>query len=346
MRAIILVSVLLMAAVAASAEAAVDLYVGEVTVADQGGAERSRALPLALEQVFRKLSGVREFDDYPLVRPALDRASETVLSYHYRKVTGVLPDGGEAEELRLVARFAETAVDDLVRASQLPLWPPERSPLLVWQIVDDGLDRRIMPVEFEYTRQSMADVAEQRGLELAWPSPDEEGTYAVDDQILWGGYTEDLAAAQGDGVLIAGARREGPEWGVRMNLGYKGQHWTWRLNGLDLQATLIDGMHQVVDQIAAVGMIAASDLGSWQQELTVGGLRGPDDYLRCLNYLQNISVVEGIDVLSARSGMVVFRLALSAMPRHLEEALDGGGVLERPEGENTYLLIEATPDDS
>ena len=126
MRAIIQVSVLLLAAVAGPAEAAVDLYVGEATVADQGGAERSRALPLALEQVFRKLTGLRGFDDYPLVGLALDKASDTVLSYHYRKVIGVLPDGGEAEELRLVARFAEAAVDDLLRTSQLPRWPPER----------------------------------------------------------------------------------------------------------------------------------------------------------------------------------------------------------------------------
>jgi hypothetical protein len=346
MRTILLLTVLFLAPLACRAATAIDLYAGEVTVADQGNRERDRALPLALEQVLQKLSGLRQFDDYPLVHPALGRAPEIVVTYYYRKVESTLADGSAGEELRLVARFSDESVNEMVRALQLPLWRPERRPLLAWMIVDDGQGRRVMPIEFGDTRQSMEDVAERRGLPLEWPTPDAEGVYQVDEQILWGGYTEDLALAGEEGVMIAAARREGAEWNVRINLGYQGQNWSWRLDDIDLQAALTEGMEQTVDQIAAVNTIEAADLGSWQQEVTVTGVGSAADYRRCLNYLQGISVVDGVTVVAARPGAVTFRLSLSALPRYLEQTLESGGVLERADAGGAYLLVGVDPSDA
>jgi hypothetical protein len=349
MRTLLLLSLLILAPLARPADMAQELYVGEVVVADQGGGERARTLPLALEHVLQKLSGLRQFDDYPLLGPALERAPEMVLSYYYAKVPGPEADGSESEELRLVARFAEAAVDEMARALQLPLWQPQRNPLTAWLIIDDGLDRRIMPLEYGYAQQAMEQVADRRGQPLVWPDPDPEGSYAVDEQILWGGYTEDLAQPGGDGVLIAAARREGLEWGVRINLGFRGQHWSWRQNDIDLVVALSEGMQQVIDQVATVQTIAASDLGSWQQDLTVSGLAGAQHYRRCLAYLQGISLVERVEVVSARTGAVTFRLGLSAMPSYLEEILESGQVLQRSEEGDSWLLAGALagalPDD-
>jgi len=345
MRTILLLSLLILAPLVCRAADAPGLYVGEAVVADQGTGERARALPAALEHVLQKLSGLRQFDDYPLLRPALTQAPQMVVSYHYRKAAGLQADGSASEELRLVASFAEAAVDEMVRALQLPLWQPQRDPLTAWLIIDDGVDRRVMPVEYGYAQQAMEEVAERRGQPLAWPSPDPEGLYAVDQQILWGGYTEDLADSSGQGVLIAAARREGQEWGVRINLGFRGQHWSWRQSDIDLPAALTEGMQQAVDQVAAVQTIAASDLGIWQQDLTVRGLAGAADYRRCLAYLQGISLVDSVAVVSARPGTVTFRLGLSALPSYLEEIIDSGDVLQRAAEGDGYLMAGAQADD-
>ena len=346
MKTLFLAVLLILAPWGDAIAAPIELYVGEAAVADQGSSERNRALPLALAHVLQKLSGVRRLDDYPLVAPALDRAPEMVLSYHYRSAPGLLPDGSEIEELRLVARFAEPAVDEMLRATELPLWQPQRKPLTAWLIVDDGFGRRVMPVEFDYTRKSMEDVARWRGLPLIWPAPDADGVYAVDEQILWGGYTEDLAASRNEGVLIAAARREGLAWNVRINLGYQGQHWSWRLDDIDLQAALTEGTQQAVDQVAAVNTILAGDLGSWEHEMKLVGLRGAADYRRCLNYLQNLSVVDGVSVVSAGPGSVWLSLSLRALPRYLEESIEAGGVLERLGEDGAYRLLTVEPNDS
>ena len=371
---------------AAGSGALADLYSGEAAVTGQGAAERERALPLALEQVLVKLSGLPHFEDRPLVRPALERAPAILLSYHYRNVVRPGPDGAEVPEQRLVARFSPAEVDDLARALQLPVWRYDRPALVVWLVVDEGGERRIMPVEFMDVVAAMSDVAAGRGLPVEWPEATleaeagveagvEAGTgaetgmdvaaeasaetgaetavetgveasaYAVDPALLWGGYTEDLATPDGKGVMIVAARRDGPEWGVRINLGYKGRHWAWRLQDNDLHAALVTAMHQAVNQLAEANSIAATDLGSWEQDLSVAGLRDAGDYQRCLAYLQALNIVERVSVVSARPGVVTFRLALQALPRHLDESLAADGVLSWVEAEGRYLLAEVNPDE-
>jgi hypothetical protein len=253
-------------------------------------------------------------------------------------------DGSETNELRLVARFAAPAVDEAARALRLPLWQPDRTRLVTWLIVDNGGDRRIMPVEYRYVRESMTDAAALRGLPLEWPEPGPEGEWGIDPQLLWGGYTEDLQSSDKEGVMIAAARREGQQWSVRINLGYKGQYWGWRVEDLDLQAAMNTALHEAVDQVAAANTIAATDLGSWQQTLTIAGLGGAAEYQRCLAYLQGLSVVESVQVVAAQPGAVTFKLGLNALPRYLEEALAAGRVLEWRESEARYRLQGAGRD--
>jgi hypothetical protein len=209
---------------------------------------------------------------------------------------------------------------------------------MTWLVVDDGLDRRVLPIEFRYVQDSMADVAAARGLPLRWPEPAADGTWDVDLQLLWGGYTEELDVPEGEGVMIAAARREGADWGVRINLEYEGRNWAWRVDDPDLEVAMNVALNQAIDQIAAANSIAATDLGSWEQVLNVSGLAGAGDYQRCLGYLQGLSVVDRVDVVSARPGEVSFRLGLNALPRYLEEALQSGNVLEWVDGATDYRM--------
>ena len=315
-----------------------DLYSGEAVVEDQSAATRRNALPEALRQVLSRQSGLRDFETYPVVEPALQRASSIVLSFHYRSVAILNADGSSEEETRLVARFSDREVDELMRSLQLPLWRPGRMPVEAWLVIDDGQSRRVFPVELDYARQSLERVAERRALPLVWPEPGEDGSFAVDLQLLWGGYTEELVRNEDDGAMILAARREGPFWSVRTNLAYGGENWAWRLQDIDLQSVLDESMEQAIDRIAAAATIAAEDLGTWVHEVTVTGLRGRLDYERCLEYLQGISTVNRVAVHSARAPSVVYRLELNALPRYLEEAIAGGGVLEATDTVGEFRL--------
>jgi hypothetical protein len=340
MRMILLISLLTWLPIPGSQAATIDIYTGEAVVAGKEAGERRRALPLALKHVLQKYSGLRSFEDYPLVEPALGKASSILVSFHYRNVETIMADGGDGEELRLVANFSENSVDEMARALLLPLWKTERGPTDVWIVVDDGLDRRIMPVEFAYAWDAMADVAAWRGFPVNWPAADEEGRYAIDAQLLWGGYTEDLGVDPRSGTMIAAARREGPQWSVRNNLTYNSQNWTWRIQDIDLQSALTQSMQQAVDLVAAANTIAATDLGNWTHELNVAGIGNAGDYARCLGYLQQLSMVNRVSVVSAQPGSVAFRLELGALPQYLEETLLGGQFLGFDEDEHNYYLLQ------
>ena len=175
----------------------------------------------------------------------------------------------------------------------------------------------------------MEQTASLRGLPVEWPELDEEERQLRDTRLVWGGFTDYLVerGAPADGVAIIAARRVGPQWTVRWNLANESQGWSWQNMDVDLVLALQEGIHQVADQVAAANAIAVSDQGIWTIELTIGGLNGANAYARCIDYLQNLSLVNAVDVLGADPGRVHFRLQLNASQEYLIEAFRQGTVL-------------------
>lgn len=317
----------------------VDVYAGEALVADQSPGERDRAMPRALLNALQKHSGLRDFSAVPGLDQALTVAPSIVVSYYYDTVELPRADGSLEQELRLRASFAGPRVDELARSLQLPLWRADRQALEVWVVVEEGVRREIMPLERAYLQTRLDDIARRRGQPLTWPRPDEDGMYAVDTRLLWAGYTEDLASVKGTGVLILAARRQGPIWSVRANLGFGGEHWGWRLEGVDLDTVLADGLQQAIDQVAAAKSIGAGGLSSSEFELTVEGVDTAASYQALLAYLQRLALVDQVDVSAARPDAITFRLRLNALPDYLLDVFDQDGVIEETRQAGRYALV-------
>jgi len=316
-----------------------DLYSGSAPVSDQSPAQRQSAMPESLKQVLQKISGLTVFDEYPQVQPALATAGSMAISFSYRTRERLLPDGTVENELLLVTNFAPRAVDDLVKELQLPLWKSERRPVTLWFLVDDGVGRRIMPIEFQQEFDSMAQVAADRGLPVRVPIADEEGGFAVDPQLLWGGFTEELQESGPVDALVVAAGRDGPEWNVRMTLDYGSVDWSSRQRGIRLVDVLVQAMNEAINEVAASQSIAAADLGQSIYSLTVSGVLTSADYVRCLNYLQSLSLVNEVAVVSARPGQVQFNLALAATPQYLLSSFESDGVLFPTAVEGEFSMI-------
>ena len=324
-----------------------DLYTATVAVADQSQAAREAAFPLALVQVLGKLSGLQNFESNPEVATAAQNARSLVVSFYYDQLEVNVESNDslsadrdlQAMQTQLVARFAQVGVDQLLRDLALPRWPPVRPALSVWLLIDDGLSRRVLPVEYEYLRRPLQRVADVRGLPLIWPQPTDNGTYNVDVQLLWGGYTETLEQQGNPGrVLIIAARREGPEWSARLNLEYEDENRAWRSRNISLEEALIVSMHQVVDEIALVHAIAPSQQGNWVFDLSVDGISTSEDYARCLAYLESLSIVDDVAIEAANPASISMSLSLNATPDYLQQALDDDGVLEYEDGSGHYVL--------
>jgi len=311
------------------AVADVDLYSGEVFVASQSVADRDKALPAALAQVLEKLSGLRELPLSPALDEALNDANRLLRSYRYARADRTAADGTITQELQLVALFMQAEVDRIVQQAGLPRWRKERPAVQVWVVLDNGLNRQLKPLEFDYAWESVERISEQRGLPIIWSELDEEEKQLLDMRLVWGGFTDYLVerGAPQDGVAIIAAARVGPQWNVRWNLASGSQSWSWQISDFDLMNALAEGAHQMADHIAAGNTIAASEQGVYTIDMTVGGLNNARSYAHCLGYLQNLSLVNAVEILGADPGRVHFRLQLNASQEHLSEALRLGTVL-------------------
>lgn len=332
---------LVLALAAAAPAGAVDLYSGDVSVPDQGVSERQKAVPAALIQVLQKHSGLRELPLHPSLDSALLSANRIMVSFHYREHERLAPDGTVGKEWRLVAGFLPEAVDAIVRDLELPRWRAERKPVTIWIVVDDGQGRRLLPVEYEYARDALTDVAGIRGLPIAWPQLSEEEMELIDLQLLWGGFADELPRRDDNDVVIVAARREGPVWNVRWNFAGHRETSGWRIRDTDLSFALVDGLHRLTDLVAARDSIAPSAQGDWQAEIRVLGFRGAPDYASCLTYLESLSVVERVVVAEAGLGTVRFRLDLNATPEYLERELQRDRVLVAGPVDSEYWLAHA-----
>lgn len=309
--------------------AEIDLYSSEVVVASQGEEDRIKALPEALIRVLQKLSGQREIPVSPSLDQALGYAERMLLSFRYKNVERTGPDGNTNEELRLVARFMQAEIDNVVRQVGLPRWQKDRPPVQIWVVLDDGHGRQLKPFKYEYAWDSMEHVAASRGLPIMWPELDEEEAQLIDIGLVWGGFTDYLVerGAPDDGLAIIAARREGPQWTLRWNLAAGEQLWSWQNSDTELMFALADGIHRMTDEVAAINTIAASEQGQWTIDIMVNELHRAGDYAKCLAYLQSLSLVTAVDVLAAAPGLVHFRLQLNAKPEYLVEAFNRGSVL-------------------
>jgi hypothetical protein len=325
---------------APSLKADIDLYEGVVPVPDQGAATRQAALPDALRHVLGKLSGLRELPPGPELDAALADAERLVLAFGYRQDLETQPDGTEVERLLLVASFAPPAVDELVRSLGLPRWRAEREPVVLWVVVDDRRERALMPPEYQFELDRMAESAERRGLPVAWPGLSQELMELVDLQLLWGGYTEQLV---GDGTGTAGAaivaaRREGAEWNVRWTYADRNTSNSWRSRAPGLEEALEQGVQQLADLVATINAIGPAGQGRFQAELILTGLAGSDDYARSLGYLEGLGVVDGISVTGIDPAGLRLVLDLNAAPSYLDGILRQDGLFEAGEAPGSWRL--------
>lgn len=324
-----------------AAALAQDLYSGVVPVQGQGADERAAQLPQVLRQVLQKQSGLYELPAQAGLEGALQRASELLIGFQYQDFERLLPDGSTQQELQLQGRFQPDAVDHLVRELGLPRWRHERQPVVLWVVIDDGRGRVLMPEDYRYAWQRVEEVALARGLPVAWPGLSDELLAQVDLQLLWGGYTDQLLAdgAAADGVVIVAAHRQGPEWNLRWTFADRDSSSTWQGRAPELELALAEGTHQLVNHVATAHSIGPAGAGSWQVELLVQGLRSGADYARCLGYLQGLSLVDSVAVLSAGENGMRFRLELNTEPEWLQRAIEQDRVLARGSRAGDYRYL-------
>lgn len=323
---------------------AASLYVGEVSVDEQGSRAGTAEQLRALDQVLSRLTGNYSdslVDELGLGAGVLDTL---VLSQQLVRRRVVAESGDSEERLRLQAEFDERAVNELLRDNDLARWGRERPAVLLWVVVEDQRGTRFL--ESARARYVIEEQARRMGLDIVLPLGDAMDLAEVSVQDVRGGFLESArASAQryGAGVIamldLRLQRESGQEswWTGR---------WRWRVEGQDSglnhsaddpEALIRSGLQRLASTLAARYAVIDADGEYSQWRLTVTGVVDEVQYAEVLRYLRNLSIVDELRVASARERQVTFEL--SSNSPNIEPYLGLGGLLElrRRDGEGRLV---------
>ena len=170
--------ILLFLAADVRAVAVTGLYRAEVDVADHSAGQLQVATRRGFAQVLVKVSGRRAVLGTDEVRQALDDSRSYMQKYQYRR----RPDG----LLGLQIHYDSKLVSDLLTKAQIPLWPSNRPPVLVWIVVDDPTDRRFVTRESDPQKVDLLQREfERRGVPMMFPLLDLDDMAQLPLYDLW-----------------------------------------------------------------------------------------------------------------------------------------------------------------
>jgi hypothetical protein len=311
------------------------LYEAMVPVSGQSAQARGDGIRAAFAKVMVKVSGERGLINQPELAGILKKASAYVRQYRYKSLedtSGVAaPDS--ADRL-LWVQFDERAVNRLLRQSGVPVWGGTRPSVLVWLGQEQGPGRDMLSLEREpRLREQLDEVGSSRGLSFIWPLMDVADRNAIQVSDLWGGFEERIRRAstryQPDVILVGRMTRQGAgswrgEW--LLYLPDKVNRWQSRANNKTALAS--DGLNQASDTLALRYAPQHRAEGDAQIRIRVYGLTRLEDYTLVKQYLQSLAMIEQLDLLSADSEKVNFKVRIHGSREALERGIQLGSVLE------------------
>lgn len=181
----LLVSSLIVAlASVSSAGQKVDIYRADTLVKSQSVGERNAAARTTFGEVIVRVSGQRSALDHPAIKSALPKAQNYLFGFSYKSSTEkIAVDGKTFPAVGLQLNYEPQAIEQLLRDSQLPLWPATRPKVLVWLVVKDPTGLRLVPEVTDL--QAMQLQAQYRGLPLSFPKMDLEDSLSLTAADLW-----------------------------------------------------------------------------------------------------------------------------------------------------------------
>jgi len=278
------------------------LYQSEKSVSSQNEAERRTASANILQHVLLKVVGDSELLDKTDISDILAQSDQLIQQYEYRRTNIIADDLTEPDRLEVVLSFNPSGVNTALKNAGLPIWGASRPETLIWLAVEKGDDRAVVSAD-EQTglTHALAIAAQTRGLPILFPVMDLQDQSQVTFADLSAGFSQTIeAASQRYGspvtlLVFAKVNADGSVQ-VRWNMLINGESEHWQSRGNRPDAMKI-GMDELANRLARQfsQRIAESEQSN-KLALQVGGVNDYQDYVRVVNYLNQIQYVSEVQV--------------------------------------------------
>lgn len=309
------------------------LYTAEVALDKDASNPRDDAYKAALIEVLRRVSGSELSSNYGLI----DELFPTPSAY----VTQFRP--GTAETLWV--SFDGDAIERVLRSAGQTVWGSERPLTLVWLAVDWGQgDREIIAAgdpdrlqqegrsidRNRLLRERVLDIAQKRGLPLAFPLLDTTDLQSVTFSDIWGGFDDRIVAASerydANSILIGRVRPASNQ----------NNRWTYVFGSQNLSWTgppeaIID---QIADRLASEFAVGGGS-PLVRVALNVSGIESVDSFGSVQHMLAKVSLIESMHIAQVSGDTVSYEIEIRGGEDRLRRALRFAGLVEQESSFNS-----------
>jgi hypothetical protein len=315
------------------------LYAAEVPLDPDADDPRSAAYRDALAEVLLRVSGSGVSSDPEMFDLLFPNPASYVVQFR------------PGEDNTLWVRFDGNAVEDVLRRNGQPVWGSERPLTLIWLAVDWGQgEREIIGAgdpergddeartidRNRLLRERVLDVAERRGLPVAFPLLDTEDLARVSFPDIWGGFDELMLDASrryaANSVLIGRIRAD------------SGQRNRWTYHFVDEERAWTGEPELVISLVAdmlAAEFAIGGDATLRSVELSVAGVNTVDAYGSVQRILSDLNVVENFAIVSVDGDRILYRVEAHGGAERLARALRLSGLIEQDRFENAPIPADS-----
>ena len=303
------------------------LYTAQVPLDQEEEDPRARAYEMALADVLLRVSGSELSADAEMVELLFPDPASYVVQFR--------PGADDT----LWVSFDGEAIENALRQAGQTVWGSDRPLTLLWLAVDWGQgEREIISADDpsrsrdearsidrnRLLRQRVLDVAERRGLPVAFPLLDTIDLQNVSFSDIWGGFDDALIGAseryEANSILV-GRIRPASSQRNRWSYHFGGEERTW--SG---EPELVIGL--VADLLAAEFAISGNATIE-SIDLAIAGVNSVDAFGSVQNLLSELTVIESFSIVEVDGDRIRYRVeALGGVDR-LRRALRFNGLIEQ-----------------
>ena len=295
-----------------SAQDTAGLFRAVVPVRSQSNSDRQYAAQKGMQEVLVRMSGSEGVLLNQVVQRAVGSAQTYILQFQYRPVDDkALLAKGYRQALSML--FSRELIERLLlKEARVSYWPPNRPEVLLWLVEDDNrYGRQMLNPDTSAVAAELEQVAQQRGLPLAWPLLDLEDQSAINANLLWRLDEESILRASqryGAEVILAGKLYQSSvgEYRSTWVLLHRGQSKTWESRSSELESLAWDALQPPVNYLVSLTGVVPSDESAIV--LLLHGVDNFKSYSSALEYLQGLAMVSDVRLLETRPGEMLLAL--------------------------------------
>ena len=316
------------------------LYEVEVLVEGQGREERAYVVREALKEILVRVSGRNEANALAADEELVPRPTRLVQQFRYRKFKSdedIPPnpiDGAKPYSQKLWLRFTEKAVVKLLRLQGFPVWGKTRPATLVWLVVDDQKQRILIGNSTPHiSRSHIERDANKKGLPFRLPLLDLADQSKLQVTDVWGNFEDTILAAseryQTEAVLVGRIYLSfAKTWNTRWSLYSAGQRQDWETSNRETLRTAVeDGLSKTAEALSVRFAQVETLESDGNILLQVKNISDLKTYNKVTKYLQNLSVVTGVEVSQVNEDNIVFSLSSRSGRLGVSQAIALGHLL-------------------